>query len=137
MSIEIKSIVVVGLRFSDICLKTDDGIHYITGKIIKEVARSFEDGIIHEEEVTPELLSLIFDLKCFEYTNGEIEDSIIGLSVAEANLGSKNSGFVETTDYHLVEKAVRNHINKVDASLLSQTELELCVLFQTEGVKTI
>jgi len=130
MSIQITAQLIVGYRFSDLCVVNQDEIRYITEKLKKEVSKKFEDGFVDIEEVTPELLSLILDLDFIEFSNKE--DAIIGKKIENIDIGTNDQ---EIRDYHEIEMAVaeiKTKVEAIDSKIVELVKIKISTIGNTK-----
>jgi len=140
MALQIKSYVVVGIRFTDLCVphKTDSDFFYTyrTPTLEVEIAKKFEDGKIDPEEVTPELLALTFDLDEFEYQGIELTDAIIGVKIVESDVGNKNENMTNIKDVETARAKVFSHLKDIDPEIAKSTKIEIGIITKIEEVNT-
>lgn len=144
MALRIKSYVVVGIRFSDLCVphktETINGSEvfytYRTPTLERELAKKFEDGEIDPKEVTPELLALTFSLNEFEYQGPEFVDAIIGIKIIESDAGNKNQNMTDIKDVEIARAKVLSHLKDIDPKIAKEIKIEIAIITKIEEIET-
>jgi len=144
MSLQIKSNVVVGIRFSDLCvLHKSESIEghglfytYRTETLEAEIAKNFEDGNIDPIEVTPELLALTFGLDEFEFKEKNNIDAMIGVKIVESDVGNKNESMTNIKDVETARAKVESHLKAIDPEIVEHTKIEIGIITKIEEVST-
>jgi len=125
MSIQIKTTLIVGYRFSSLCYisKKNQEAIFLTDKLKEKISKHFEDETIDIKEITPEFLAFFFGLDFIEFSNKK--DSIIGKKIEETNIGVKEE---EVRNFHEIETSmaeVKAKINAIDESINQKTDMKV------------
>jgi len=132
MAIKITSQAVVGFRFSDLCAlhESASGVYfnYLTKTLEEEIAKKFEGAKIDEDEVDPELLSIIFDLDCFEYVYSDFEDAIIGVEIVKTDIGERNVSLTNVRNVEIATEKVLAHIKEIDPEITKSIKIEIGIV---------
>ena len=114
MSIRVITKLVVGVKFSHLCRvpeNPDLPVVCVTPALSTKLRNSFQDGIINNPEVNPQLISLLLDLDYFLTPDG---DAYIGEEVGKIDVGTQS---VDTKSMWIFEKTRRSvceNLNVVD-----------------------
>jgi len=139
MAIQIISQAVVGFRFSDLCAwhEGTSGVYltYLTETLEKKIAKKFEGAEIDEDEVDPELLSIIFDLDCFEYVFSNHEDAIIGVEIAKTDVGERDVSLTNVRSVEIATEKVLAHIKEIDPKIVKSIKIEIGVVTKMQETR--
>jgi len=135
MSIKVMSKLVIGVKFSHLCTVPENlevPIRCATDLLLEKITNSFEDKIINNPEVNPQLVSLLLDLDYFIASNGE---AYIGEEIATIDIGSRSIDIVE---FHTIERIERKVIEKLKSiNYSSDKEIKLAMIGSIETDESI
>ena len=128
MTIEVLAKLIMGYRFSDLCVvdKEKNAVSFCSPGLEEQVLKRFEGGDVDVAEITPEFISLIMDLDCLEFTDQT--DGIIGKELEAISVGDKD---VCIRDLHIIETAkaeIQSKVETVDPEIVEQVKLKVSMI---------
>jgi len=129
MSIEIKTKLIIGYRFSDLCVVEEDCIKFITEKLKEATSKKFEENVIDPKEISPEFFSILFNLDFVDFSNKE--DGIIGKKIEETNIGVNDQ---EVRNFREIEASIaeiKTKIETIDSEITNQANIKISIVSST------
>ena len=126
MSIQVITKLIVGYRFSDLCVIKEGSIDFLTEKIKKEITKKFENGIIEPEEVTPELLALILDLDFVEFSDKN--DAIIGKTIETIDVGINDEEVRNYRETKTSESEIKAKVETLDPKIVELLDIKISII---------
>lgn len=128
MTIEVRTKLIVGYRFSDLCVvdRETNSVSFCSPGLEEEVLKRFEGGEIDVEEVTPEFISLIMDLDCVEFANQQ--DGIIGKELDTIGVGESG---VCVRDLHIIDMAqaeIKSKVETIDPEIIDIANIKISMI---------
>jgi len=138
MTIEMIARLVVGYRFSDLCVvnKKMGTVSFVTPGLQEKIKKKFENEVIDIEEITPEFISLIFDLDLVEFPNQN--DGIIGKKLEQISVGEKDTDVRNFHEIEMAQAEIKSKIENIDPSILSSVSSKISMVGEVKvGSRTI
>jgi len=138
MTIEMIARLVVGYRFSDLCVvnKKMGTVSFVTPGLQEKIKKKFENEVIDIEEITPEFISLIFDLDLVEFPNQN--DGIIGKKLEQISVGEKDTDVRNFHEIEMAQAEIKSKIENIDPSILSSVSSKISMVGEVKvGSRTV